>query len=1017
MAAATTYYISPNGNDVNGNGTSSAPWATLSYACRRVTTAGDIIHVNSGTFTESSQAYLAAGVSIEGAGASSSIIHSHITTSGSFFLMLHSNGENTNGNQHIAYVTFDGGATTAYGGVSVLNRGNVSVHDCVFRDFLATAIQFNDGGEVPTTRASGNQFYNNTITNCSMYSGIGHGGLRVGGQQGMLIHDNNMSQTGRASGTNGYVIKYGGFGWNRGLKIYNNTITKEAYDGVTFDFAIELSHEEGTEIYNNTITGSLDVNFITKGTSEYGIYVHHNNFGPAASSSRMECGVIMEFNVEAAVIKNNYFKNLGTVVLFSTRAGYNLKNFTFANNICTNIGVVNSQSGQPIRFIAVDSPETTSDGYYIYNNIFIARKESYVNWGLSVPSMAGSTNNVIRNNIIENFISGAISANPASTVGGLVISNNILYGNGNNNNPYFAGGTPSNYSISSNIVADPKFVSSSDFHLLPGSPAIGAGYNVNLGTDYDGTTYNSNPSIGVYEYNPPAIPAYQSSVIENASSDKLDITFNISLAGTVPSTSAFSVFVNSVARTVNGVSVSGNKVRLSLASPVVYGNTVTVAYNKPSSNPLQTVAGGVADSFAAKTVTNNVQAIIIPEFTAAAVEYAAPSNIELTYNTNLAAVIPSAASFSATVNSVTRSISSVAISGTKVIVSLSTPVVFGDLVTIAYSKPSSNPIQTPSGGQAASLAAQSVNNKVQSTAISAYLNSAIGNSSPSIIFIYYSVSLANQVPAPSAFTVTVNSQTWPVRTVSISGNSVILVLNIEVVYGDIITVAYTKPASESLVSTAGLQLVSMPAQPVANKVQPVGPVFVGAVIKDLNPGIIEVEYNEILDLTSPEVSAFAVKVNLNSREVTAVLISDNKVYLTLSGPVQYGDIVTVSYLQPSVNPLKKASGGVAVSIGPELVKNNVADKTTNTIKRASITVYPNPTSQYINISRLQDLPNTQTIRIISFSGKLCMEKRIEANTTEVRIPIGDLKSDSYILQVMSGPVILSTHKVIVTNIR
>lgn len=501
FASANTYYISPKGNDVTGTGSVNSPWSSLSHASTHATVQGDIIHVNSGTYTETKQIYLAAGVSIEGAGADA-IIHSHVTARGCFLLMLHSGPENTNGNQHISNVTFEGGSTTAYGGVSVFNRGNVSVNGCTFRDFLATGAQFNNGGNVPVTRSAGNKFYNNSVTNCSMYSGIGYGGLRIGGQEGMLIHDNIMSQTGRASGSNGYVIKYGGEGWNRGLKIYKNTITKEAFDGSTYDFAIELTHEQGTEIYNNTIIGALDVNFVSKGTYAFGLYVHNNIFGPSASLSRMENGIILEFDIEATVIKNNYFKNLGTVVLFSTRAGYDLKDFTFANNICDNIGIAGSSSGQCIRFIAVDSPATSSDGYYVYNNVIIARVASHVYWGISVPSGEGSTNNIIRNNIIENYIAGAITANPGSRVNGLIITNNILYNNGNNNKPVYANGTPANYTYSANLNVNPLFVSSTDFHLQSSSPAIAAGINVGLGTDYEGKTFKTRPSIGAFEYNP-----------------------------------------------------------------------------------------------------------------------------------------------------------------------------------------------------------------------------------------------------------------------------------------------------------------------------------------------------------------------------------------------------------------------------------------------------------------------------------------------------------------------------------
>jgi hypothetical protein len=72
-----------------------------------------------------------------------------------------------------------------------------------------------------------------------------------------------------------------------------------------------------------------------------------------------------------------------------------------------------------------------------------------------------------------------------------------------------------------------------------------------------------------------------------------------------------------VAQTVNAVAVSGTKVTLTLATPVVYGNVVTVAYTKPSANPLQTSSGGQAETITAQTVTNNVNAVSPPPETTA----------------------------------------------------------------------------------------------------------------------------------------------------------------------------------------------------------------------------------------------------------------------------------------------------------------------------------------------------------------------------------------------------------------
>ena len=62
------------------------------------------------------------------------------------------------------------------------------------------------------------------------------------------------------------------------------------------------------------------------------------------------------------------------------------------------------------------------------------------------------------------------------------------------------------------------------------------------------------------------------------------------------------------------------------------------------------------------------------------------------------------------VGSATRGVSSVAISGSKVILTLTSAVAYGDAATVSYTKPSTNPLQTPAGGQAATLAAQVVTN-------------------------------------------------------------------------------------------------------------------------------------------------------------------------------------------------------------------------------------------------------------------------------------------------------------------
>jgi uncharacterized repeat protein (TIGR02059 family) len=355
------------------------------------------------------------------------------------------------------------------------------------------------------------------------------------------------------------------------------------------------------------------------------------------------------------------------------------------------------------------------------------------------------------------------------------------------------------------------------------------------GTKYDGSItlapYSSavlmvdpNPSA------PPAVPAYVSSEIKDGAPSILEMTYNLSLANIVPAASSFSVQVNSAARSVSSVSVSGTKVLLTLSSPVAYGNTVTVAYNKPSTNPLQTAAGGQAATISAQSVTNRIAAPPpppVPAYVGSEIKDGAPSVIEMSYNLSLATIVPAASAFSVQVNSTARSVSSVSVSGTKVLLTLSSPVAYGNTVTVAYNKPSTNPLQTAAGGQAATISAQSVTNRIAAPPpppAPVYVSSVVENTAPSVIEITYNLALANIVPAVSAFTVQVNSTTRSISTVSVSGTKVLLSLAIPVAYGNTVTVAYTKPSTNPLQTAAGGQAATISAQSVTNRIsQPVSP--------------------------------------------------------------------------------------------------------------------------------------------------------------------------------------------------
>jgi hypothetical protein len=274
--AGTTYYIDPSGNNSN-NGSSSSPWKTLTYACSKATASGDIIHVNAGTFIETSQCFLVPGVSIAGEG-NSSIIHSHFST-GNLIEML--SNSTIDGNQSISYIQMEGGTSVSdlvgNSAIKVTGRSNVLIHHCTFQHFSTMGVIFYSGANIPAKYPTGNKFYNNIMTNCSKMTpgdgNSGEGSLCIGSEQGMMVYNNTITCNLRSSGNNGYCIKYYGFdGLNKGLKIYNNTLTADQCPSTGFNFAIEMwGSAGGCEIYNNTIKGTIDIPNSHKDLSWYGV--------------------------------------------------------------------------------------------------------------------------------------------------------------------------------------------------------------------------------------------------------------------------------------------------------------------------------------------------------------------------------------------------------------------------------------------------------------------------------------------------------------------------------------------------------------------------------------------------------------------------------------------------------------------------------------------------------------------------------------------------------------------------
>lgn len=136
----------------------------------------------------------------------------------------------------------------------------------------------------------------------------------------------------------------------------------------------------------------------------------------------------------------------------------------------------------------------------------VVANNTVVNNGRAGIQLDGATNSVVANNIVDG--NGSSNNTPGiyclAGSGNSAVSN-LLYDN--------AGGSITNncsMTLSGNVNADPLFVSSTDFHIASGSPAIGMAYSGYApATDYDDQSRDASPDAG-FDERAAAAPVFRS---------------------------------------------------------------------------------------------------------------------------------------------------------------------------------------------------------------------------------------------------------------------------------------------------------------------------------------------------------------------------------------------------------------------------------------------------------------------------------------------------------------------------
>ena len=539
----------------------------------------------------------------------------------------------------------------------------------------------------------------------------------------------------------------------------------------------------------------------------------------------------------------------------------------------------------------------------------------------------------------------------------------------------------------------------------------------------------------------PAVPVYVSSVIKNATPNSLEITFNINSAQVVSASAAFSVKVNSITRTINTVSITGPTVFLTLSSPVYNGDVVTVSYTKPSTKPLQSSSGGLAESISVKSVVNNVTTAnpAIPVYVSSVIKNATSNLLEINFNMNLAPLVSASAAFSVKVNSITRTVNSIWITGPTVFLTLASPVVYSDVVTFTYTKPSLNPLQSATGFQVASINNKTVTNNC--------IDPNKPNEPPVVVINYetdfFSGFIGELDASPTYDPENGNlTYTWIVPdNVSVSSTTT---SKIEFLSPIVL-------ASESIEFKLGVSDgTSVTSEIIRINIMPYKPELDMAIITNINAS----EYQALDYPKNASDGYFETKWSVNGDNQWLILKLDgtykishlNIAFLKGQKYTSYFDILgskdNVTWEPILINAKSCSfSGDAQIFNFPEQKKdieyaylklighgnslnslNNISELKVFWLDRENpipedpeknhFIIYPNPASDYINISIKDPLIEPDMIRLIDLSGRIVFEDPFISGINIVQIP-AYLKAGIYIVELKAGNLILYSQNLIV----
>ena len=267
----------------------------------------------------------------------------------------------------------------------------------------------------------------------------------------------------------------------------------------------------------------------------------------------------------------------------------------------------------------------------------------------------------------------------------------------------------------------------------------------------------------------------------------------------------------------------------------------------------------------------------------------------------------------------------------------SSPIVYGNVVTVSYNAGGGRKTYQAGGGNntLAAYTNLAVTNRlpVPDTTAPVFTAMTTNTAGTSISITYNEPLLTSSVPAATDFNITQTAVQIPAATytVGVSGSTVTITFNSAVItYNTVVNLSYT-PGTNPIKDLAGNSAVAVPTNRVTNTVPDTTAPRVLSRSTNTAGTIATIYFDEQLSTsTVPLASDFNLQINnvsYPSANIT-VAVTDSRVDLTLTGtPILFGDNVTVSYTRntDTTKQIKDLAGNPGNSTNDQIVTNNTLD--------------------------------------------------------------------------------------------